>query len=123
MINTGRGAMRPTTDSFEGNGKLVTNAKSALNAPGLANQLMQIKSQYSCLIELIEQSESREFSIRTAQTKLAELNFGEDSCSIREYIDKRMMKTPAFKNNKRSYLNELEQISKFLEVLGTRIEP
>ena len=75
--------------SFEGSGILVTQPNISLQTTGLACQLLNIKGQYECLVKLIEMMESAKYTIKEAVQAIQELDFGEDTCSINRYIQKR----------------------------------
>ena len=78
--------------SFVGSGILVTQTKVSLQKSGLAGQLLKIKDQYECLVKLIEKMENAKYTIKEAvavQT-IKKLDFGEDTCNINQYIEKRM---------------------------------
>ena len=77
-------------ESFVGFGILVTQAKVSLQKSGLAGQLLKIKDQYECLVKLIEKMKSEEYTIKEAVQAIQELEFGEDTCNINQYIKKRM---------------------------------
>ena len=57
---------------------------------GLAGQLLKIKDQYECLVKLTEKMESAKYTIIEAVQVIQELDFGEDTCNINQYIKKRM---------------------------------
>ena len=76
--------------SFIGSGSLVTQAKVSLQKSGLAGQLLKIRDQYECLVKLIEKMESAKYTIKKAVQAIQELDFGEDTCNINQYIKKRM---------------------------------
>ena len=50
--------VKAIVESFVGSGILVTQAKVSLQKSGLAGQLLKIKLQYECLVNLIEKMES-----------------------------------------------------------------
>ena len=75
-------------ESFVGCGILVTQAKVSLQISGLAGQLLRIKDQYECLVKLIEKMESAKYTIKKAVQAIQELDFGEDTCNINQYIKK-----------------------------------
>ena len=75
---------------FVGSGILVTQAKVSLQKSGLAGQLLKIKDQYECVVKLIEKMESAKYTIKEAVKAIQELDFGEDTCNINQYIKKRM---------------------------------
>ena len=77
-------------ESFVGSGILVTQAKVSLQKSGLAGQLLKIKDQYECLVKIIEKMESAKYTIKEAVQAIQELDFGEDTCNINQYIKKRM---------------------------------
>ena len=57
---------------------------------GLAGQLFKIKDQYECQVKLIEKMESAKYITKEAVQAIKELDFGEDTCNINQYIKKRM---------------------------------
>ena len=69
-----------------GCGILVTQAKVSLQISGLAGQLLRIKDQYECLVKHIEKMESAKYTIKEAVQAIQELDFGEDTCNIYQYI-------------------------------------
>ena len=76
--------------SFVGSGILETQAKVSLQKSGLAGQLLKIKDHYECQVKLIGKMESAKYTIQEAVQAIQELDFGEDSCNINQYINKRM---------------------------------
>ena len=56
--------MKAIVKSFEGSGILVTQAKVSLQKSGLAGQLLKIKDQCECLVNLIEKMESAKNTIK-----------------------------------------------------------
>ena len=82
--------MKAIVESFVGSGILVTQAKVSLQKSGLAGQLLKIKDQYECPVKLIEKMESAKYTIKKAVQAIQELDFGEDTCNINQYIKKRM---------------------------------
>ena len=81
--------MKAIVESFVGSGILVTQAKVSLQKSGLAGQLLKIKDQYKCLVKLTEKMESVR-TIKEAVQAIQELDFGEDTCNINQYIKKIM---------------------------------
>ena len=81
--------VKAIVESFVVSGILVTQAKVSLQKSGLAGQLLKTKSQYKCLVKLIEKKESAKHTIKEAVQAIQELNFGEDTCNINQYIKKR----------------------------------
>ena len=77
-------------ESFVGSGSLVTQAKVSLQKSGLAGQLLKIKDQYECLVKLIEKMESAKYTITEAVQAIQELDVGEDTYNVNQYIKKRM---------------------------------
>ena len=82
--------VKAIVESFVGSGILVTQAKVCLQKSGLAGQLLEIKDQYECLVKLIEKMESAKYTIKEAVQAIQELDFGEDTCNINQYIKKRL---------------------------------
>ena len=56
---------------------------------GLAGQLLKIKDHYECLVKLIGKIESVGYTIQEAVQAIQELDFGENTCNINQYIKKR----------------------------------
>ena len=81
--------MKAIVESFVGSGILVTQAKVSLQKSGLTGQLLKIKDQYDCLVKLIEKMEKAKYTITEAVQAIQELDFGEDTCNINQYIKKR----------------------------------
>ena len=80
--------LKAIVESFIGSGILVTQAKVGLQKSGLASQLLKIKDQYKCLLKLMEKEESAKYTFKEAVQAIQELNFGEDTCNINQYIKK-----------------------------------
>ena len=78
--------MKAIVESFVSSGNLVTQAKVSLQNSGLAGQLLKIKHQYKCLVKLLEKMKSAKYTIREAVQAIQELDFGEDTCNINQYI-------------------------------------
>ena len=84
-------------ESFRDSGILVTQAKVSLHKKGLAGQLLKIKDQYECVVKLTEKMESAKYSIKEAIQAIQELDVGEDTCNINQYIKKRMQSNDILK--------------------------
>ena len=82
--------VKAIVESFIDSGILVTQAMISLQKSGLAGQLLKIKDQYECLVKLIEKMESAKYTIKEAVQAIQELDFGEDTCNINQYIKTRM---------------------------------
>ena len=82
--------VKAIVESFVDSGILVTQAKVSLQKNGLAGQLLKIKDQYERLVELIKKMESAKYIIKKAVQAIQELDFGEDTCNINQYIKKIM---------------------------------
>ena len=85
--------VKAIVESFVGFGILVTQAKVSLQKSGLAGQLLKSKDQYKCLVTLTEKMESAKYTIKEAVRAIQELDFGEDTCNINQYIKKRKTMT------------------------------
>lgn len=85
--------IRRIVNEFEDDGKIVKNAKNAVNQESLPQSLLKITSQYKPILEAINTCESNTFSIKKAFDVLCNLNFGNDDCEIKNYIDRRMAKS------------------------------
>ena len=82
--------VKAIVESFVDSGILVTQAKVSLQKSSLAGQLLKIKDQYECLVKFIEKIESSKYTIKETEQAIQELDFGEDTCNINQYIKKRM---------------------------------
>ena len=82
--------MKAIVESFVGSGILVTQVKVSLQRSGLAGQLLKIEDQYECLVKLIEKMESAKYMNKEAVQAIQELDFGEDTCNINQYMKKTM---------------------------------
>ena len=76
-------------DSMEGEGLLLTRAKSAINNPEVTNQLCEIMN-YSCLIDMTNRFESSQIALKDGIDELNNIHFHSDPCSIKAYIQKRV---------------------------------
>ena len=88
--------MKAIVESFVGSGILVTQAKVSLQKIGLAGQLLKINNQYECLVKLIKKMKTAKNTVKKAVQAIQELDFGEDSCNINQYIKKRMQNNDNF---------------------------
>ena len=88
--------VKAVVESFVGCGILVTQAKISLQKSGLAGQLLKTEEQHECLVKLIEKMESAKYIIQKAVQAIQELDFGEDTCNINQYIKKRMQNNDIF---------------------------
>ena len=82
--------MKAIVESFVGSGILVTQAKVTLQESSLASQLLKIKDQCECLVKLKEKVESAKYTVKEAVQAIQELDVGEDTCNINQYIKKRI---------------------------------
>ena len=82
--------VKEIVENFVGSEILVTQAKVSLQKSGLAGQLLKIKNQFECLVKLLEKMESAKYTIKESVQTIEELDFGEDTCNINQYIKKRM---------------------------------
>ena len=56
----------------------------------LAGQLHKVNDQYERLVKFMEKMERAKYTIKEAVQAIQELDFGEDTCNINQYIKKRM---------------------------------
>ena len=78
--------VKAIVEGFVGSETLVTQSKVSLQKSDLAGQLLKIKDQYKCLVKLIEKMESAKYTIKQALQAIQELDLGEDTCNINQYI-------------------------------------
>ena len=99
--------MKAIVESFVSSGILVTQAKVSLQKSGLASQLLKIKDQYKCLVKLTEKIESAKYTIKETVQVIQELDFGEDTCNIYQYIKKRKQNNDISEiiNTERQYIS------------------
>ena len=79
-------------ERIENDGKIDENVKAAVLNEDLRRDLMKIQSQYKCLIDLIDKCESRTYSINKAYIDIQGTDFGDDTCRIKQYLQKRFEK-------------------------------
>ena len=75
-------------ESFGGSGTLVIQAKVRLQTIALANQLLNIKDQYECLVKFLEMMESAKYTILEAVQVIQKLDFRKGTFSMNRYIKK-----------------------------------
>ena len=83
-------------NSFEDDGVLVRKAKESLACPTLRSSLLSIYRCYSKLSELIGKLESTKYTIEDAIRDMPALDFGEDVCGLKLYLDKRLESNEIF---------------------------
>ena len=81
--------VRSIFDTITGE-ELVRRAKDALNQPGIDQDLRDIVSNYSCLIENVDLMEKSSLGLQQAHKIVTDLQFENDPCQIGNYITKRM---------------------------------
>ena len=79
--------VKVVVESFVGSGILVTQAKVSLQISNIAGQLLKIKDQYECVVKFIEKMKSSKYTIKEAVQAIQELDFGEETCNINQYIE------------------------------------
>ena len=68
---------------------LLSDATKYMIAASITlKSLYPSKDQYECLVELIENMESAKYTIKEAEQAIQELDSGEDTCNINQYIKK-----------------------------------
>lgn len=83
-------AVRNIFEAMEGKGLLLSKAKEALSKTELTQELVEIL-QYRKLVELVHRSESSSYTIAQAMNDVQEIEFEEDPCEIKAYIQKRLV--------------------------------
>ena len=78
--------VKAIVESFVGSGILATKAKVSLQISNIAGQLLKIKDQYECVVKPIEKMKSAKYTIKEVVQAIQELDFGEDTCNINQYI-------------------------------------
>ena len=71
-------------------GVLVNNAKESLEVETLSRSLTNIASEYSVISTITEEETGVNLTIEKATAMLANLDFGSDSCNVRDYINLRL---------------------------------
>ena len=84
--------VRSIIDSFEGKGLLIQRVKAASSKLNLPTDLMLIKRDYQCLVDLLERCEGTDYTVARAYSDLQTLSFGEDVAGVRVYLEKRLSK-------------------------------
>lgn len=77
-------------NSIDGQGILISKAKDAINNTFLTENLTEIVSNYSSLIEILENFEDSKYNIETGYETLMKINFAKDPVLIKEYLTKRL---------------------------------
>ena len=73
----------------------MTRAKESVQRPYIVEDLVEISSQYRCLLPAIIQFESSTFTITEAYNVTISLDFGEDMAGVKEYIAHRLSQSDA----------------------------
>ena len=76
--------------SFEGEGKIIRNAKQAVNSPDVFQELVYIENNYIFLLDILKDIEDKKHSINTIVEKLKNIRLYQDDLRIKEYIIKRL---------------------------------
>lgn len=84
--------VRRIVESFDGNGLLIQRVKSAVAKPNLPSDLLVIKRDYQCLVEVLQHCEGSEYTISKAFADLHTISFGEDPAHVKDYLQKRLQK-------------------------------
>ena len=80
--------VKAMVESVVGSGILVTQV--SWQKSGLAGQLLKIKNQYECPVKLVEKKMAiAKYTIKEAVQAIQELDFGENTCNIKQYNKKR----------------------------------
>ena len=84
--------VKTIVDNWVGHGIIVAKAKEAIENETLAIDLLTIKRDYSFLTTMVTNAESASYTVLDAHRHLTKMDFGEDTCKIREYVNKRLLK-------------------------------
>ena len=82
-------AVRTIVNNWTSGGLLVSRAKDAINVEGLVSDLVKI-NQYRTLAANVEFSEGSACTITKAYGLLKNMQFDDDPCAIKDYINKRL---------------------------------
>ena len=72
---------------FEDGGKIIENAKAAVLDDDVRFELLELETKYLFLIDLIDKSESINYSVEMAINDINSINILNDKCNINSYID------------------------------------
>lgn len=100
--------VREIYSAIDDKGELVKRVKDALNSPGIEKDLVKIMSNYAGLIKNVDLMEKSTLGIQDAYKIIEDLNFEDDVCNIREYINKRL---------------DSNEIKKIIEMTDSSISP
>ena len=92
-------AVRTIVNNWTSAGLLVSRAKDAINVEGLVSDLVKI-NQYRTLAANVEFLEGSACTITKAYGLLKNMQFDDDPCAIKDYINKRLSN---FRNNNKLY--------------------
>ena len=84
--------VKTIVDNWVRHGIIVDKAKEAIENETLAIDLLIIKRDYSSLTTMVTNAESASYTVLDAHRHLTTMDFGEDACKIREYVNKRLLK-------------------------------
>lgn len=84
--------VRDIVNSYTDDGKIVENAKTAVNCASVAESLMKVKRDYENLPKLIQKFEASTFTISEAHAELHNINLQEDTAQICGYLKRRLEK-------------------------------
>ena len=70
---------------------LVSRAKEAVSDPSVVDELIQV-AKYRCLSKNVVKAENPQYTMREAAADIAEMDFQDDPCRIKGYIQMRLSK-------------------------------
>ena len=78
--------------SWDGPGGKVSSVKDSFARSLLEEDLIEITRCYSGLVKIITDLESKKYTLKDAYDILKEITFENDPCSLKNYIEKRLLK-------------------------------
>jgi len=109
--------VKSIVESFEGSGVLVTQAKNSLQTPSLATQLLKIKDQYECLVNLIDIMESAKCTIKEAVQAIQGIDLEKILVTLAVTL-KKNRKQRHFKNNECGKIRHFTNCLQFAPALS-----
>lgn len=100
--------LREVIFSWSNEGILVEKCKKAIGKQALFDELVVVRQNYMCLIEILDKFEESYFTIQTGFLAINSLKFENDVYGIKNYLDDRMSKN---------------EISKLVCVDKTKVSP
>lgn len=92
--------VKEIVERFKDDGLIVKNAKDAVSAIHVRQELVKIQNCYGVLLDLIRRFELKTLNIKNGLSALCSVDFEEDPCDLKKYLDLRLTENDASKIGK-----------------------